>query len=229
MGDIYALLTAFCWSVAVILFDLSSNKLNPLQINIVKNSIGVIGFILTIIILSIPFPSFSKTDFVILIISGMIGVGVADLFFLNSLKKIGSSLTAIVGTIYAPSVFIIAYIWFNESITLNLFIGSFLIIGGISAYMNKDNKQNVIVFSQPEYASQPQFVQQQPVQQQVVQLPVQEVVVPPHQISAQQTPHPPPGILANSGVSDGNEWLKHDEQIYYREIGSSSEWTKYQG
>ena len=37
MGDIYALLTAVCWSFAVILFELSSNKLNPLQINIVKN------------------------------------------------------------------------------------------------------------------------------------------------------------------------------------------------
>ena len=36
MGDLYALLTAVCWSIAVILFDLSSNKFNALQINIVK-------------------------------------------------------------------------------------------------------------------------------------------------------------------------------------------------
>jgi len=131
MGDIYALLTAVCWSFAVILFELSSNKLNPLQINIVKNSFGVIGFIITILILDIPYPNFSNKSLVILAISGFIGVGIADLFFLKSLKKIGSSLSAIVATVYAPSVFIIAYIFFNEITTLNVYIGTFLILGGI--------------------------------------------------------------------------------------------------
>ena len=131
MGDIYALLTAVCWSFAVILFELSSNKLNPLQINIVKNSFGVIGFIITIFILDIPYPNFSKEDLAILSVSGLIGVGIADLFFLESLKKIGSSLSAIVATIYAPSVFIIAYIIFNEITTLNVYFGTCLILGGI--------------------------------------------------------------------------------------------------
>ena len=131
MGDIYALLTAVCWSFAVILFELSSNKLNPLQINIVKNSFGVVGFIITIFILNIPYPNFSNENLVILSVSGLIGVGIADLFFLESLKKIGSSLSAIVATIYAPSVFIIAYIFFNEITTLNVYFGTFLILGGI--------------------------------------------------------------------------------------------------
>ena len=131
MGDIYALLTAVCWSFAVILFDLSSNRLTPLQINIVKNSFGVIGFIITILFLSIPYPEFSNSDIFILMISGLVGVGIADLFFLESLKKIGSSLSAVVATIYAPSVFIIAYILFNEIITFNSLIGSVLVLFGI--------------------------------------------------------------------------------------------------
>lgn len=131
MGDIYALLTAVCWSAAVILFELTSNKINPLQINIVKNSFGVIGFIITIFIFDIPYPNFSNKNLVILAISGFIGVGIADLLFLESLRKIGSSLSAIVATVYAPSVFIIAYIYFNEIITLNLYLGSCLILGGI--------------------------------------------------------------------------------------------------
>ena len=131
MGDIYALLTAVCWSFAVIFFDLSSNRLTPLQINIVKNSFGVIGFIITILFLSIPYPEFSNSDIFILMISGLVGVGIADLFFLESLKKIGSSLSAVVATIYAPSVFIIAYILFNEIITFNSLVGSVLVLFGI--------------------------------------------------------------------------------------------------
>ena len=131
MGDIYALLTAVCWSFAVIFFDLSSNRLTPLQINIVKNSFGVIGFIFTIFILSIPYPDFSNSEISIIMISGLVGVGIADLFFLESLKRIGSSLSAVVATVYAPSVFIIAYILFNEIITFNSYIGSALVLFGI--------------------------------------------------------------------------------------------------
>ena len=131
MGDLYALLTAVCWSIAVILFDLSSNKFNAMQINILKNSLGVIGFIITIFILNIPYPNFSNKSLIILVISGIIGVGVADLLFLDSLNKIGSSFSAIVATVYAPSVFIIAYIFFGEIITLNVYIGTILILGGI--------------------------------------------------------------------------------------------------
>ena len=40
-GDMYALLTAFCWSSAVILFDLSGRRLGAMQINLLKNAVGV--------------------------------------------------------------------------------------------------------------------------------------------------------------------------------------------
>ena len=145
MGDLYALLTAVCWSFAVILFELSSKELNPLQMNIIKNSIGVMGFIATIFILNIPYPDFSSRNLIILLISGITGVGIADLFFLDSLKKIGSSFSAIVATLYAPSVFIIAYIAFDELITLNLYIGALLIVGGI--IISTHNSTNLSISS----------------------------------------------------------------------------------
>ena len=61
MGDIYAIITALCWSSAVILFDVSSKKMDSFQLNVLKNFVGVFGFILTIIILSIPIPNFKTS------------------------------------------------------------------------------------------------------------------------------------------------------------------------
>lgn len=148
MGDLFALLTAVCWSIAVILFDLSSNKLTPLQINIIKNSVGVFGFLSTIKIFSITYPGFSNNELGILFASGLVGVGIADLFFLKSLKIIGSSLSAIVSAIYAPSVFIIAYIYFNEVLTLHTLFGSVLVICGIiiSTYNLKRTKLSTKIY-----------------------------------------------------------------------------------
>ena len=131
MGDIYAIITALCWSSAVILFDVSSKKMDSFQLNVLKNFVGVFGFILTIIVLSIPIPIFSQHEIIILFFSGVFGIAIADLLFLDSLRRIGSGLSAVVATIYSPSIFIIAYLLFGEIVRLQTYIGGALVITGI--------------------------------------------------------------------------------------------------
>ena len=131
MGDIYAILTALCWSSAVILFDISSKKFEPLQLNAIKNLIGVFGFFVTILFLSIPVPEFSSDEILVLMVSGFLGITVADLLFLESLKRIGSSISGLVSTIYTPSIFILAFILFNETIAFQSYLGGLIVISGI--------------------------------------------------------------------------------------------------
>lgn len=131
LGDIYAILTAFCWSFAVILFDISSKKLNSLQMSFIKNFFGVLGFILTVIILNLPSPDFSKKEIISLLFSGFIGVAIADLLFLSSLTKLGSGFSAIVATIYSPIIFLFSFLMFGESISMETYFGGILVICGI--------------------------------------------------------------------------------------------------
>ena len=137
MGDIYAILTALCWSSAVILFDISSKKFEALQLNAIKNLIGVCGFFVTIIVFSIPHPKFSSDELIILIISGFLGITIADVLFLESLKRMGSSISALVSTIYTPSIFILAFILFNETIAIQSYLGGLIVISGIAITVYK--------------------------------------------------------------------------------------------
>jgi len=137
MGDIYAILTALCWSSAVILFDISSKKFEALQLNAIKNLIGVCGFFVTIIVFSIPIPKFSSDELTVLIISGFLGVTIADVLFLESLKRMGSSISGLVSTIYTPSIFILAFILFNETIAVQSYLGGFIVISGIAITVYK--------------------------------------------------------------------------------------------
>ena len=132
MGDLYAVITAICWSSAVILFDISTKKFTAIQLNVLKNFIGVFGFILTIIVLSIPSPNFSQQDIFTLALSGVLGILIADGLFLESLRRLGSGISAVVSTIYTPTVFIIAFVLFRESINLQSYIGGALVLGGIT-------------------------------------------------------------------------------------------------
>ena len=132
MGDLYAVITAVCWSSAVILFDISTKNFTAIQLNVLKNFIGVTGFILTIVLFSIPSPNFSQQDIITLALSGFLGILIADGLFLESLRRLGSGLSAVVSTIYTPTVFIIAFILFNETIDLHSYIGGVLVLGGIT-------------------------------------------------------------------------------------------------
>ena len=132
MGDLYAIITAVCWSSAVILFDISTKNFTAIQLNVLKNFIGVFGFILTIVFFSIPSPNFSQQDIFTLALSGFLGILIADGLFLESLRRLGSGISAVVSTIYTPTVFIIAFILFNETINLYSYIGGVLVLGGIT-------------------------------------------------------------------------------------------------
>ena len=132
MGDLYAVITAVCWSSAVILLDISTKNFTAIQLNVLKNFIGVFGFILTIILFSIPSPNFSQQDIFTLALSGFLGILIADGLFLESLRRLGSGISAVISTIYTPTVFIIAYILFNETINLHSYIGGVLVLGGIT-------------------------------------------------------------------------------------------------
>ena len=131
LGDFYAILTAFCWSCGVIFFEIAGRVLNSLQISFLKNIVGVLGFISFIILQGDPFPDFIGQEYLILIISGIIGVAIGDILFLASLRRIGSSLSAIVSTGYTISIFILAFLMFGEVISFISYLGGVLVILGV--------------------------------------------------------------------------------------------------
>ena len=149
MGDIYAIITAVCWSSAVILFDISSKSFRAIEINVIKNFIGIIGFICTIIIFSIPKPILSNSEYFTLVLSGILGIFIADVLFLDSLRRIGSGMSAVISTIYTPMIFFLAFVLFNETINIQTYIGGVLVIAGVivSVYdtPNRSNKNDLYI------------------------------------------------------------------------------------
>jgi drug/metabolite transporter (DMT)-like permease len=130
-GDIFAILTALCWSSGVIFFHVSGRILGSLQISLLKNIIGVIGFIGFLAVQRIEFPVFTHHELWIMVISGTFGVAVGDLFFLASLRRLGAGLNAIVSTTYSPTIFLLAFFMFGEVISLQAYCGGTLVIAGI--------------------------------------------------------------------------------------------------
>ena len=131
LGDIYAILTALCWSSGVIFFDIAGRVLTSLQISLLKNIVGVLGFIGFLVIQGESFPIFTQHEYFILILSGVIGVALGDILFLASLRRIGSGLSASISTSYSVSIFILAYVMYQEVISVFAYFGGVLVIAGV--------------------------------------------------------------------------------------------------
>lgn len=134
MGEICSLLSAIFWALAIIIFKKIGDRVSPMVINPVKSIIGLLLFVLTCLIMGIPLSpnvQFSNTDLLILSISGIIGIGIADIIFLHSLNILGAGISAIVDTVYSPFVILFAFILLGESLTSTQLIGGALIIGSV--------------------------------------------------------------------------------------------------
>ena len=109
-------------------------KVHPVAINLFKNTLGAILIVLTLYIIGEPLinPGFvAREDYIRLIISGIIGIGLADIIFLHSLKIIGAGISALVDTVYSPFVIFFAYFLLGEQLSVIQFLGGGLIIGAI--------------------------------------------------------------------------------------------------
>ena len=147
-GEFYSILTALVWAVAVIFFKKSGETVHPIMLNIFKNVFAFALYYFTIKALKIPLPADTSMQYyIILIISGALGIGVADTFFFASLNRLGAGLSAIVDCMYSPSIIILSVIFLNEKMTLWQLIGVLLILSAILAITSKKGRVHVTKFN----------------------------------------------------------------------------------
>jgi len=131
-GEILSLLTAFAWSAAVVLFKKSGETVHPLALNLFKDLAAVGLFVVTIAVMGgNPFPSAPIGDYLILLLSGAIGVGISDTLFFRSLNILGASVSSIVDCTYTPFVVLFSIFLLGEPLSGWQTVGIMLIIGSV--------------------------------------------------------------------------------------------------
>lgn len=131
IGQACALSAAITWAVAVILFKQSGERVPPLPLNLFKCAVGLILLMITLAVLGdgpALLARFTTRDIVILLISGIIGIALADTLFFHSLNLIGVGLVSIVDCLYTPLIILFSYLMLSEELTRSDYLGTALII-----------------------------------------------------------------------------------------------------
>jgi drug/metabolite transporter (DMT)-like permease len=131
-GETLALTTAVIWSVAVILFKKSGETVHPLGLNLFKNTLTMLMIPPTMLIfgrtLLLPVP---LNDYLLLMVSGVLGIGIADTLFFKSLNLLGAARSAIVDCLYSPFIILPSIFWLGERLTVIQAGGALLIVSAV--------------------------------------------------------------------------------------------------
>ncbi|MCK4941269.1 DMT family transporter [candidate division WOR-3 bacterium] len=144
LGEALSLLTAAIWAFAVILFKKSGETVHPLALNLFKNLLAI-GLLLPTLWFSgqTLLLQTSANAYIILFLSGAIGIGIGDTLFFKSLNELGAGLTGIVVCMYSPFIIVFSYFLLNESLTNLQLMGALLIIIAVLTSTIQRKPENV--------------------------------------------------------------------------------------
>jgi len=128
-----ALSAAIFWSIAVIIFKSASEDISPFLITALKNTIATICFFSLFIFIDIPiwYDGFETLDYIKILISGVLGMGLADVIFLYALSKIGANRIALINCFEPVVIYILSFLFLSTVLTNQQILGFAIVITAI--------------------------------------------------------------------------------------------------
>lgn len=151
MGEFAALLTAFFWTTTAMAFESAGKKVGSLQVNYIRLMfaflfISIYTFISRGLILPI---DASTSTWVWMLISGLIGFVLGDLFLFQAYVEIGARISMLVMSFVPPITAILSYIVLDETLTKANIIGMAITVLGIAVVVlkKKEGEEGKVQFS----------------------------------------------------------------------------------
>lgn len=132
LGKTLALLAPISWSFAIIMFRVTGLKVPPLALNLFKSVLALVLFTLTILILGRDFTGGATPRQInMLLVSGVIGIAIADTLFFMCLNRVGAGMQAIVNTSYSPIIITLSVVFLGERLGMIQALGAGLIVSAV--------------------------------------------------------------------------------------------------
>lgn len=134
VGDLYAIGSALVWSFSVILMRVAGYQIPPIPLTFFKSCVALFLLIITLILFGESlFVDLSGSEYLRLIISGAVGISIADAMIAASLNRLGASLQALADCAYTPVITLVGFFMFGEMLSGWEIIGGLLVVSGVFA------------------------------------------------------------------------------------------------
>ena len=126
------------------LFRRAGESLPAFEVNLFKNVLGFALLVPTILIFEgAALPEFAWKDVVIALVSGYVGIAVADTWYLRALHLMGASRTGIVASLFSPFVILLSVVFLGERLRGWQIFGFALVMTGILLVTWRNKRRSV--------------------------------------------------------------------------------------
>ncbi|MEM1081621.1 MAG: DMT family transporter [Pseudomonadota bacterium] len=144
MGELFSVACAAVWALAVVLFRRSGESLPAFELNLFKNTLGVVLLIPTVWLTEgLTPPAFSVQTWLIVLTSGVIGIAIADTWYLRALNLMGAARTGVVATLFSPFVILLSILLLGERMKAWQLAGFLLVLSGILLVTWRTHRQDI--------------------------------------------------------------------------------------
>lgn len=142
LGEFLSLLCALLWAFAVICYRKAGHHFSVSLMNWFKITITLLLMIPTLLLLEpAGMPDLSVREWILILVSGVFGIMLADLFYLRALQLIGAGLSGLTGSLYSPFVVVLSFFYLGERLNLWQFMGMALVMLGVLIISTKSKHQ----------------------------------------------------------------------------------------
>jgi drug/metabolite transporter (DMT)-like permease len=130
-GELAALTAALIWAVAAVIYTGVGRYLSPLILNLAKGLVAIALMLVTLVLRGELFPAVPDTAMILLCFSGVIGIGIGDTAYFESLNCIGARRSLVIGSLAPPLAAVLALIFLQEELSTPAWLGITLTIAGV--------------------------------------------------------------------------------------------------
>ena len=133
IGEFAALGAAITWAVAPIMYKKALSGVSPISANIVRLSSNAAFLVVFLVALGLTgvLASLPLGALVVVVVSGVVGLGVGDTLYMYALKSIGVSRAVPLETSYPLFSLLWATLILGQALTASAVVGTFVILFGI--------------------------------------------------------------------------------------------------
>lgn len=132
LGEALALAAPAVWGLAVVLFRRSGESMPAFELNLFKNMLALLLLVPTIALVhGFGWPSLSATEWFLVLVSGVLGMAVADTWYFRAINILGAGRAGIIASLLSPFVILLSALFLGERLGLWQWAGFVLVMAGI--------------------------------------------------------------------------------------------------
>ena len=131
-GQVAALVAAWLWAVATVVYGRVGEHIAPLELNLVKGLLALVMLAITLILVGDSLAGIEPLALGLLLLSGAIGIGLGDTAYFETIKHVGARRTLLLGMLAPPLSALLALVLMGEVLTLSAWIGVLVTVLGVA-------------------------------------------------------------------------------------------------